>query len=321
MRLVIQNPDNSLPALFIVYYVDITDLVRFTNSINFLLISLVGSIWLMSVVVTTVLAGTLVRPLRYLGRFAERIGRGDFSPSDTVFHEIEFQNLSQSLNRTARQLTQYDNEQKTFVQNVSHELRTPLMSIKCYAEGIQYGLMPPEKASKTILEETDRLSDLVDDILYISRIDNITPASTYERVDLRRVVENCVNQQRVVAENRNVIIIVDNDDKPVTVSCVAKQVTRAVNNLISNAIRYAAAAVTVSCRTASGTAIITVTDDGPGISPEILPRVFERFHKGEGGHNGIGLSIVKSVAEQHRGSVTAENNETGAAFTITLPIK
>ena len=92
------------------------------------------------------------------------------------------------------------------------------------------------------------------------------------------------------------------------------------DNLLSNAVRYAASEITLSCHNRGDCVEICVSDDGAGIAPEAIPHVFERFYKGVGGNHGIGLSIVKSIAEQHKGSVTAKNASSGGAvFTITLP--
>jgi signal transduction histidine kinase len=102
---------------------------------------------------------------------------------------------------------------------------------------------------------------------------------------------------------------------------VAELISSAIDNLISNAIRYAVSEISVSCNLKGNHIQIIIADDGNGIEVEILPHVFERFYRGKGGNTGIGLAIVKSIADQHKGHVTAENGaKVGAIFTLTLPI-
>ena len=303
---------------YAIYYIDITDLQRFTAGINLRLLALVAIVWFATMLLSTVLAGTLAKPLKNLSMFARQIGQGNFEPNPVTFANEEFEELNQSLNHTAKQLARYDNDQKTFFQNVSHELRTPLMSIKSYAEGIRYGVMEHEMAADTILECTDRLTEMVGDILYVSRIDNITPPMM-EEVNFTALVEERVARQKSLAERKGLTLDFKSDNEPIIISCVTSYIERAVDNLISNAIRYATKSITLECFASGARATIRVLDDGPGFEPEMLPHIFERFYKGKNGLTGIGLSIVKSVVEQHKGTATAENGGNGAIMTISLP--
>jgi len=196
-----------------------------------------------------------------------------------------------------------------------------LMSIKIYAEGIVYGLMESKKAGETILEETDRLSELVTDLLYIAKIDNTTTVYTTKETDLTAIIKESTARQQAVADKRQIGFVLNFAESNIFLECVPELISRAVDNLISNAIRYANSEITVSCHKNGNNIVIKVADDGGGIDAETLPHVFERFYKGKGGNTGIGLAIVKSIADQHNGCVTAENgNSSGAVFTITLPI-
>lgn len=302
-----------------IFYADVTGLTRFADTVNMLMFMLVSIIWFITAVITTVLSGSIARPIRTLSDFALRLGQGNFTTYNYFFREKELDNLNRSLNQAAKQLEIYDSDQKTFFQNASHELRTPLMSIKCYAEGIVYGVMEPEKAGQIILEETDRLTEMVDDLLYISKIDNISPVSRTDNVDLRAILRSCADNQKAIAEKNGIAIKFETYDEPVMYLCVEKLIMRAVSNLISNALRYAASEITLSCAKKKDKIEITIRDDGKGIEPEVLPRIFERFLKGTDGSHGIGLSMVKSIAAQHGGTVTAQNTGKGAMFTITLP--
>ena len=195
------------------------------------------------------------------------------------------------------------------------------MTIKVYSEGIVYGLMESKKAGETILEETDRLSDLVTDLLYIAKIDNITTFYKTEKTDLVKLVKECAVRQQAIADKKQIVFAFDFNESSIIYECVIELISRAIDNLISNAIRYATSKITVSCNKAGSNITIRVADDGNGIDPEALPHVFERFYKGKGGNTGIGLAIVKSIADQHKGNINAENKgDGGAVFTLTLPI-
>ncbi|MCL2360914.1 MAG: HAMP domain-containing histidine kinase [Defluviitaleaceae bacterium] len=306
------------PANYTIYYINATDLQRFTANINLRILGFVAMIWFATMLMSTYLAGSLAKPLRNLSTFARQIGQGDFTPNPETFISEEFEELNQSLNHAAKQLAKYDNDQKAFFQNVSHELRTPLMSIKSYAEGIKYGVMDEKKASETILECTDRLTEMVGDILYVSRIDNITPPMM-EEVNFVALVEERVAGQKSLAEGKGLSIELVPGTEGITISCVASYIERAVDNLISNAIRYAESKIILEISSTEARVSLTIVDDGPGFEPEKLPHVFERFYKGKNGLTGIGLSIVKSVVEQHKGTAAAQNGEKGAMLTISLP--
>jgi len=285
-----------------------------------------------AVIVTYLLSNSITRPIEKLVAFASGMGKGDFTPNDFEFNEVELEDLNAALNKSVTQLGAYDKEQKTFFQNASHELRTPLMSIKVYAEGISFGYMDPKTASETILQETDKLSELVNDLLYIAKMDNITAAHTKKSIDLPALIRECASRQQAVADKNQITFHFGFDSEDISYVCLPEQISRAMDNLISNALRYAKSEILLSCRKISrkdtgkntdeteNTIEITVADDGDGIALDILPHIFERFFKGKGGNTGIGLSIVKSIIEQHNGDIKAENTpNNGAIFTVTLP--
>jgi len=295
------------------------DEYTFTGRVGLILIALVGIMFIVSVIVTYFFSNSITRPIEKLGEFALGIGKGNFETNEYEFQDIELEDLNAALNHSVKQLGTYDRTQKDFFQNASHELRTPLMSIKIYAEGIIYGLMESKVAGETILQETDRLSELVTDLLYIAKIDNATTVYKTERVDLITVLRDSVEKHEAVAQKNNISFTYRFSSDSLYCEIVGELISRAVDNLISNAIRYAKSTITLSCKAEDRNMFIIVEDDGSGIESETLPHVFERFYKGKGGNTGIGLAIVKSIAEQHGGKVIAENKaEGGAVFTLSL---
>lgn len=310
-------PENRFGGMsYLVYYIDMTAIKSFADRINVVLLAVMGIAGILAAAITTLLSGLIAKPVKELTQFAVRIGKGDFSQNALNYGDIELAELAESMNKAAAQLDAYDKEQKKFFQNVSHELRTPLQAIKCNAEGIEHGILDPQKSGRVIISETDRLSEMVEDLLYLSHIDSISKRVHYVECDLREFLSNCAERQRTLAAERGIRFVFAFDDQPINFHCDEKHMSRAFSNLISNAIRYAKSTIILSCRQINGGIVISVTDDGEGIPTDDLPHVFDRFYRGKGGKHGIGLSIVKSVVELHNGRVEVQSTDTGTAFTI-----
>ena len=178
--------------------------------------------------------------------------------------------------------------------------------------------MEPKQAGRVILSESDKLGDLVEELLYLSRMGRATPEGTVEPLDLRELLSLCVSEQRMEAETHGVTFSFAVDDAPVLLPVREQDAQRLFGNLISNAIRYAKNEIRLTCRMEHDEVVASVADDGPGISEEDLPHVFERFYKGAGGKHGIGLAIAQSVTEHYNGSLRAYN-EDGAVFEVRFP--
>lgn len=304
--------DQKQNNTYMVFYVDITTISKFAATVNYVLIIIMLVAAFISFGVAAMIAKSVNQPVKQLASFAGQIGKGDFTSRDLPFTDKEFAKLANVMNQSACQLNNYDKEQRTFFQNVSHEFRTPLMSIKCYAEGIECGLMDQVKSSSIIIAEVDRLSEMVEDLLYLSRMDNLTQHIDKKPGDLRETFAACAENLKSIAEKRNISFIYDFDEVPVSFEYNDKYIYRALSNLIANALRYAKSKVILTCRTVDKIISLSVTDDGEGISEKDLPHLFERFYKGKNGNHGIGLSIVKSVINLHGGriSVNCSNHQT-----------
>lgn len=303
---------------WLVSYVDVTAILAFTTQINLVLLVIICAAILLSVLLSRRFARSFAEPVRQLSAFAREIGSGNFETKDLRFRDLEFGQLAFSMNQMASELHEANHRQETFFQNVSHELRTPLTSIRGNAEGIVCGVMAPQTAARVILTESDKLGGMVEDILYLSRIGKASPEGAAEPLDLRDVLSLCVSEQRAEAERRALAFRFNFDDAPVQLSIREQDAQRLFGNLISNAIRYAAREITLTCHAAADAITVAVADDGPGVAPDDLPYVFERFYKGAGGKHGIGLSIAKSVAEAYRGEIRV-HNDGGAVFEARFP--
>ena len=306
---------------YMVIYVDMTGIVNFAASVNLFLIIVALIIIVLLAAAITLVTNRMVSPLTRLATFARRMGHGDFTAYEAEFNSRELATLANTMNAAAAQLDRNDKDQKAFFQNASHELRTPLMAIKSYAEGISYDVIPPKDASKVILAETDNMSELVEDLLTLSRLDSLTDQQEFDTVNLQELLQNIVDEQAPIAEQKNVKIQAKFDKKTVFLSANRKALRRAVSNLISNGIRYAKSTLTVMLSADKTEIKISISNDGPSISADDLPHIFERFYKGNGGVHGIGLSIVKAVVLQHQGEIDVESDAAATTFIMRFPLQ
>lgn len=314
--------DTEQDGTYIVSYIDVTSLTALTTRVNTVLIIVILAAILLSILLSRHFAKSLAEPVQSLSDFARDIGGGDLSPRELDFKEIELSGLADSMNRMARELDASKRRQELFFQNVSHELRTPLTSIRGNAEGIACGVMEPDAAAQVILSEADRLTAMVEEILYISRMDrNVADTGgageTAEPIDMRELLSLCVFEHRAEAEKRGIRFAFDFNDNAVMFPIKETDGEKLFGNIISNAVRYAKSLIEISCRAEKGTVTATIRDDGAGISENDLPHIFERFYKGEGGKYGIGLAIAKSVANAYHASLEA-TNDNGAVFTAVF---
>ena len=208
--------------------------------------------------------------------------------------------------------------QQTFFQNASHELKTPLMAIQGYAEGIQAGVMDTGSAAEVILKESDRMTELVDELLDISKIDMGRQPLTLSEMDVRELLYDSIRAVEPAAAG-GIVIVPDFPEEPVMVSCDDTRLRRAVTNILSNGVRYARSELRLTCRADRRQVTIRIQDNGDGIAEADLPHIFDRFYMGKSGKSGIGLALTREIIHMHKGTIRAYNGDTGAVFEITLP--
>jgi signal transduction histidine kinase len=221
--------------------------------------------------------------------------------------------------RFGRDIEKEAERQQTFFQNASHELKTPLMAIQGYAEGIQAGVMDTGGAADVILAESDRMTELVEELLDISKIDMGRQRLTLSETDIRELLYDGIRAVEPIAAG-GIAIVPDFPEEPVMVSCDDTQLRRAVTNILSNGVRYAHSQLRLTCRADKRHVTIRIQDDGDGIAEEDIPHIFDRFYMGRSGKSGIGLALTKEIIHLHRGTIRAYNGETGAVFEISIPV-
>ena len=222
--------------------------------------------------------------------------------------------------RFGRDIEKEAERQQTFFQNASHELKTPLMAIQGYAEGIQAGVMDTGSAAEVILAESDRMTELVDELLDISKIDMGRQPLTLSEMDVRELLYDSIRAVEPAAAAGGIAITPDFPETPVMVSCDDTRLRRAVTNILSNGVRYARSELRLTCRADKRYVTIRIQDDGDGIAEADLPHIFDRFYMGRSGKSGIGLALTREIIHLHKGTIRAYNGDGGAVFEISIPV-
>ena len=210
--------------------------------------------------------------------------------------------------------------QRRFFQNSSHELKTPLMAIQGYAEGIEMDVVDPQNAAGIIMQETERMTGLVEEILSISKIDSRHFKLDLVKLDIKEVLYDCFRSLDAVQQMNGISIVPEFPDEEIYVKCDEDQMARAFRNIIINGLKYSKKKITVACETNQKYVYIRFKDDGNGINRDDIEHIFDRFYKGSDGGTGIGLSLANEIIHLHKGSVTAYNYLDGAVFEVKLPI-
>lgn len=308
----------NLGHLFL--YSDMSKHNRLTYIVNIILISILLVTTTISFIISSIISRKISLPVTQLSNYAKQIGERNYNAQIIKYDDDEIGQLAETMKAMADKLFIYDDTIKTFFQNASHELRTPLMSIQGYAEGIKYGVLEnQDNALNIIIEETKRVSGLVEDLLYLSKIDSMHETLNLEKVNAEELLRSCIERVNGITINsgKNVKLLMEKSG--VTFSADEEKLSRAIINILANGLRYAEKSVEIKLDTFGRMVVITIKDDGKGFEEEEKDRLFERFYKGKDGNYGLGLTIAKSIIQRHGGSISAENvPEGGACFTIKV---
>ena len=243
----------------------------------------------------------------------------------------ELERLSISLNRMIERLDEAFQHINRFSADASHELRTPLTILQLELEGIaQSHRLNPSLTDQigSALEETDRMSHIVENLLAISRLDAGEVKMDKTRLDLGHLAASTAEQMRLLAEEK-LILFRSNVATNIYVEGDRSRLQQVIVNLVANAIKYTqeGGEVEVNVRGDRGTAVLEVSDNGVGISAHALPHLFERFYRADkarsrnSGGAGLGLAIVKAICTAHGAEINVSSKEGhGSRFTVELPL-
>lgn len=291
-----------------------------------------GGIFLAFVIAMVALAGLNLRrmsiPLDDLLDASNKIAEGDYSVHVDERGPREVRSLARAFNSMAGRLQTNDQQRRAMLADVSHELRTPLTIIRGNVEGVLDGMYPADEARmKSILEETQILSRLVEDLRTLSLAESGALQLKREPTDLVALIRETVSAIQSQADAAGLHIETVLNKSELSLEVDPERIRQVLTNLLSNALRYSTRGGVIKIglmESASGAerrVVIFVEDSGPGIASEDLPHVFDRFYKSADSRGmGLGLSIAKYIVEAHGGEIKAESEAgKGTKISFALP--
>lgn len=274
----------------------------------------------------------MTKPITDMHNIVRRFSKGEFEARVKVSSTDEVGELAQSFNAMADVLDKLENSRRSFVANVSHELRSPLTSMRGFLEAMQDGTVPEEEYGKylgIVIEENKRMTAMVNDLLDLARIESGQTILNKKSFDINELIIRTLLTFEARIDAGKLEVKMDFDQEHTFVEADPDQIAQVIRNLIDNSIKFSpnGGLLTLESKVDKKQVLISVKDEGAGISPEDLPYVFDRFYKGEKAHtpkgssSGIGLSIVKRIIEQHNETITVSSRQgEGTCFTFSLKL-
>jgi signal transduction histidine kinase len=285
-----------------------------------------------AVVLGIIVSQYISGPLRQLTVASQRLARGDYDVAVSVDRRDEVGRLAQAFTSMARRVGEAHTQMRTLVANVSHDLKTPLTSILGFSQALRDGAGADDAESRrmgeVIHEEAARLSTRLNDLLLLSEIEGGQMLLQRDEIDLRKLVQGAVTRIEPDVRQRGVHLDVELNDE-VSVNADGPKLERAVENLLDNARKYTPANGELRVRAfENGTAgaCVEVANTAPDLTPEEMPRLFERFYRRDrtradrnGAGSGLGLPIARELVELHGGKLDAELRDGRLVLTARIP--
>jgi two-component system, OmpR family, sensor kinase len=285
-----------------------------------LIISLLLAVWL---------ARSFYRPIQRLSRAANNIAQGHYDSAVPLDGPKEVEGLAKNFNEMAAKINESQQHLRHYVADVSHQLKSPLTSIQGFAQAIQDGTAADEttrlRAAAIIEEESKRMLRQVNELLELSRMQSGQLSIQHESVDVKDIILH--SQEILAVRLGEKDITIENDlVSPMIVMGDADRLEDVINNILDNAIKNTPSheKIWVSSTLDKSKLMIRIKDSGPGIPPEQIPHIFDRFQPASGLRTGfgLGLAIAREIVLKHGGDISVTNNPgEGANFTVSLPLK
>ncbi len=294
-----------------------------------------------STILTRRLVQSLEKPILELRENVDNIRKGElrFEVMGSDYDELDdlcegFDAMRRELIRSVEREERLKHEQRMLISNISHDLKTPVTSIKGYIDGINDGIADtPEKLSRylaTIKSKAETIDRLVSNLSTFAGMEDAELKFNTERGDLRDLLLDVIDSYRIDFERGGLELETDIADTPVTVCIDGEKMRRVLTNIFDNALKYRRSGsklIAVKCFVEENTAYITVRDDGIGIAPNELSRVFDTFYRADDSRaaqingNGLGLGIARQITEAHNGRLWLRSDgiNKGTTATISLP--
>ena len=295
-----------------------------------LLVSALGAVTI-ALLLSLVLARTLTQPVRDLRNAIRAMAQGVLGVTVPVRSRDELGQLTTAFNQMSADLARANQARRQMTADIAHDLRTPLSVIRGYCEGLRDGVLKPTPNTfRTMYQEAEHLSLLVEDLRTLSLADAGELKLARQRVSPRELLERIAAAHQLRAQEHQITFQVNAEANLPEVNVDPERMAQVMNNLVGNALRYTPAGgqITLAATQNADQVYLTVQDTGAGIAPDDLPRIFDRSYRGdasrgqEAGESGLGLAIAKSIVEAHGGRIWAESQwGQGARFIFTLPVK
>lgn len=300
----------------------------FLDIVNKIILGIGVLLILASTIMGFIISRSITRPINKLMTKAKYISKGEYDKKIEINTDIlEINDLINSINNLSQSIKEQENIRKRLTGDISHELKTPLTNIQSHLEAMIDGIWEPtEERLLSVKEEAERLSSLVSDMQKLNKYDESSIKLKKDNVNISDIICFVIFQFSNLAKSRNIKI--EYEKKNINLYCDKDKITQALVNILSNAIRYSneGSTIFIEEKLKDNKVIISIEDQGIGISEEDLKYVFERFYRADKsriratGGTGIGLTIVKSIVSSHGGEVKLESKlGEGSKFTIILP--
>lgn len=313
------NEDKKVAALLygvkledsnVFIYSNLEDISEFTMIIKkqIMYVSIIAI--LIAIIISIFLANKLTDPITKITKKAKKLGSGDVNVEFEESGLKEIDELADTLKEAQKELVKTDELRRDLMANVSHDLKTPLTMIKAYAEMIRDISYKDKKKMnehlEIIVDETDRLTILVNDILDLSKMQSNADVLNLEKFDLAEVINEIVKKYQIIKETEKYKIEVEMPDV-IEITADKKKMNQVIYNLVNNAINYTGKDKLVKIRVTKGKKnyLVEVIDTGKGIKASEIPYIWNKYYKSEKNHQrnvvstGLGLSIVKQILELH----------------------
>ena len=305
--------------------------VEFIDRTNRILLygALIGAV--IALLLGTLLSRTLTRPIRELTRATHAVSEGDLSQQVPVRSNDELGELAQAFNKMSSELSRSVNARKQMTADIAHELRTPLSLILGHAEAVHDGVLPPSHENFEIIrEEATRLEHLVNDLRILSLADAGELSIAPQSVEPQRLLQEVAAIYQYQTQRKNITLDLEFASPLPEIEVDPGRMTQVLTNVLDNAFRYTpeGGRIVLSAKEIDDQVEIAVRDSGPGLKPEDLDRIFDRFYRTdssrqrEDGGSGLGLAIGRSIVQAHGGQLSAESEPgKGLKVMIRLPKK
>ncbi|MDD6032483.1 MAG: HAMP domain-containing sensor histidine kinase [Oscillospiraceae bacterium] len=272
---------------------------------------------------------SIIRPVREIGSAARQIAQGDLKSRIVKVSDDELGELCETINFMADELENSERLKNEFISSVSHELRTPLTAIKGWAETLMTIADDPatlQKGMRVITAETERLSDMVEELLDFSRIQNGRLRMVFQKMDILAELGEAVLTYAERARQENIDMIYNEPEMLPFIYGDKNRLRQVFINVIDNAIKYSdpGGSVKIDAFLRGEDIVITVADSGIGIDPEDLPRIKTKFYKANYSRrgSGIGLAVADEIIQMHHGRIDIESTPgVGTTVIISLPVQ